>query len=188
MQIYLASLSPRRKVLLEQMQVDFDLLKVEIPEEVEAQETPEAYSARITKEKCLNAQRVMIDEGLEPRPILCADTESIFNGQILGKAKTREEAFNTLKQHSGKTHPVITSVGLIHGDKLDVRLSRTDVTFTTMTDDAINAYLDSGDYIGKAGSYSIQSSIAQYIKQINGCFYSVMGLPLSVVREMLDSL
>jgi len=188
MQIYLASLSPRRKELLTQMQVDFELLKAEIPEEVRPGENPEDYSMRISKEKCINAKRVMIENGLTPRPILCADTESIFNGQILGKANTREEAFNTLKKHSGKTHPVITSVGLIHGDKLDVRLSRTDVTFTTMSDDAINTYLDTGDYVGKAGSYSIQSSIAQYIKQINGCFYSVMGLPLSLVREMLEAI
>lgn len=188
MTIYLASKSPRRKELLEQMRISYELLSVDIPEVVQAQELPDVYSKRITKEKCDAAWQKLIKDRLKPLPILCADTEVILGEEILGKPLNEEEAFDMIQRYSGNTHRVITSVGLIYQDYLAVRTNTTLVTFSNMTAQDINTYLKTGDYKGKSGSYGIQSYLGQFISHIDGCFYSVMGLPLNTVREMLNDL
>ena len=91
-----------------------------------------------------------------------------------------------LKQYSGKTHQVITSTGLLYNNYEKISMNMTLVTFSQMTDENIRHYLISGNYRDKAGGYGIQSYIGQFISSISGCFYSVMGLPLSTVREMLN--
>ncbi|MBI2785914.1 MAG: septum formation protein Maf [Legionella longbeachae] len=186
MNIYLASKSPRRKELLELMEVSFEVLSINTPEIVKPNETPEAYSQRITQEKLQAAWKKIIDERLKPLPVLCADTEVILDNKILGKPQDEEEAFIMLRQCSGKTHQVITSVGLLHEHYEKIRLNTTYVTFAEMTDEAIQHYLKSGNYKDKSGSYGIQSYIGQFISRIDGCFYSVMGLPLNTVREILN--
>ena len=188
MEIYLASKSPRRKQLLEQMEVPFEILSVDIPEVVQPGELPDEYSQRITREKLENAWQTLKEQSMPLRPILCADTEVIFNNTILGKPASEQEAYQTLKQYSDTTHTVITSVGIIHNNHIDVRLNRTEVTFAPIPDEAIRHYLSTDHYLDKAGSYGIQSYIGQYISGIEGCFYSVMGLPLNTVRQLLDSL
>lgn len=188
MKIYLASKSPRRKELLDLMEVSFEVLPLDTAEIVKPNESPEAYSKRITQEKLTAAWKKVIDENLPLLPILCADTEVVFNNKILGKPQNEEEAFTMLKQYSGKTHQVITSVGLIYEQYEDIRIHRTAVSFAEMSDKAIHHYLLSGNYKDKSGSYGIQSYIGQYISRIEGCFYSVMGLPLNTVREMLNQL
>lgn len=188
MTIYLASKSPRRKELLQQMNISFQLLSVDIPEVVKAGELPDAYSTRITKEKCFAAWETLINETLPPQPILCADTEVILGDEILGKPQDKTDAFNMIKRYSGQTHRVITSVGMIYQDYQAVKTNTTLVTFSEMTDQDIQKYVNTGDYKGKSGSYGIQSYIGQFISHIDGCFYSVMGLPLNTVREMLNTL
>lgn len=186
MKIYLASKSPRRKELLEQMEVPFEVLSVDTPEIVQPNETPEAYSHRITQEKLFAAWQEIMANSLPPMPVLCADTEVVLNDTILGKPHNEDDAFNMLKQYSNQTHRVITSVGLIHNDYQSIRMDTTWVTFANMTDSEIRHYLSSGNYKDKSGSYGIQSYIGQFISRIDGCFYSVMGLPLNTVREMLN--
>lgn len=188
MTIYLASKSPRRRELLAQMAVPFELLSVDIPEIVRPNEQPDDYSKRITEEKCLAAWQKVSDKNLSRYPVLCADTEVILDNEILGKPENERDAFNMLKRYSGQHHRVITSVGLIFTDYLSVRVSNTIVHFANMTDKDIQAYLKTGDYKGKSGSYGIQSYLGQFITHIEGCFYSVMGLPLNTVREMLSEL
>lgn len=187
MKIYLASKSPRRKELLEQMEVPFDVLSVDTPEIVQPDEHPEAYSHRITQEKLLAAWQKIIDEALPQMPVLCADTEVVLNDTILGKPRNEDDAFNMLKQYTNQTHRVITSVGLIYNDYQSIRMDTTWVTFAHMSDAEIRHYLSSGNYKDKSGSYGIQSYIGQFISHIDGCFYSVMGLPLNTVREMLNT-
>lgn len=185
MKIYLASKSPRRRELLDQMEVPYQLLAVDTPEVVEPNESPITYSQRITHEKLEAAWHKMCVEQLEYLPILCADTEVVLDGVILGKPHDEKDAFNMLKAYSGKTHQVITSVGLKYEAYETVRLNTTHVTFSNISDEAIRHYLSSGNYKDKSGSYGIQSYIGQFISHIEGCFYSVMGLPLNTVREML---
>lgn len=188
MKIYLASKSPRRKELLHQMEIPFDLLPLDTPEIVKPNESPEDYSKRITQEKLHAAWQKINDENLGVLPVLCADTEVVLNEMIVGKPHDENDAYRMLCQYSGKSHRVITSVGLIYHDYEKICLNTTWVTFAPMTDRDIRKYLASDNYKDKAGAYGIQSYIGQFITRIDGCFYSVMGLPLNTVREMLNDL
>lgn len=188
MNIYLASKSPRRKELLEQMEIPFELLNIDTPEKVKPNETPEHYSKRIVQEKLFVAWSKVKNEQLAPLPVLCADTEVVLNGVILGKPSNEEDAFQMLSQYSGKTHQVLTSIGVIYDDFEQIRLNTTWVTFAKMNEQDIRHYLASGNYKDKSGAYGIQSYIGQFISHIEGCFYSVMGLPLNTVREILNDL
>lgn len=188
MNIYLASKSPRRKELLEQMEIPFELLNIDTPEKVKPNETPEHYSKRIVQEKLFAAWSKVKNEQLAPLPVLCADTEVVLNGVILGKPSNEEDAFQMLSQYSGKTHQVLTSIGVIYDDFEQIRLNTTWVTFAKMNEQDIRHYLASGNYKDKSGAYGIQSYIGQFISHIEGCFYSVMGLPLNTVREILNDL
>lgn len=188
MKIYLASKSPRRRELLDQMEIPYELLSVDTPELVLPHEFPEDYSKRVTKEKLHAAWDKIVQKQLPSMPVLCADTEVILDNVILGKPHDELDAFDMLRQYSGRTHQVITSVGLIYHDYEKIRMNTTQVTFAEMSDKNIQHYLASGNYKDKAGGYGIQSYIGQFIARIDGCFYSVMGLPLNTVREMIDDL
>lgn len=188
MKIYLASKSPRRQELLAQMEVPFTVLPLDTPEIAKPNETPCDYSLRVTDEKLKAAWEKIISDKLEPRPALCADTEVVLNGVILGKPGNEQEAFTMLKQYSGLTHEVITSVGLIYYDYQKIMMNKTLVSFSEMSDEEIKHYIASGNYKDKSGGYGIQSYIGQFISSIDGCFYSVMGLPLNTVHQLLSDL
>ncbi len=185
MKIYLASKSPRRKELLTQMDVIFDLLLIDTPEIIAPNETPEMYSMRVTKEKLDAAWEEIIRGKLPVMPVLCADTEVVLYGSILGKPRDDQDAFDMLKSCSGRNHQVITSVGVNWFDYQKVVMNKTTVTFAHLSDADITHYLSTGNHKDKSGSYGIQSYIGQFISKIDGCFYSVMGLPLNTVRELL---
>lgn len=186
MKIYLASKSPRRRELLEQMGVDFELLLVDTLEIIAPNETPEIYSTRITSEKLEAAWKKILNEKLAIMPVLCADTEVILDDIILGKPRDYQGAFNILKSYSGRSHQVITSVGVKYFGYQKIVMNTTIVTFSTLSDEDIRRYFETGDYQDKSGSYGIQSYIGQFISKIEGCFYSVMGLPLNATRGLLQ--
>ena len=185
MKLYLASKSPRRRALLAQMGVEVELLLLDVPEQTRPDESPEAYSLRITCEKLQASVARLQHEQLPILPVLCADTEVVVDQHIAGKPRDYDHAFAMLKQYSGRSHQVITSVGIQYHDYQKTVTHISTVTFATMPDEAIHHYLAMGDYKDKAGAYGIQSYIGQFISNIDGCFYSVMGLPLNVVRELL---
>ena len=185
MKIYLASKSPRRKELLTQMGVAFDLLLVDTPEIIAPGETAAMYSLRVTEEKLKAAWDNILQNGLTTMPVLCADTEVVLDERILGKPHDYQDAIAMLKSYSGRSHQVITSVGLAYFDYQKIVMNKTMVTFAHLSDADITHYLATGDYKDKSGSYGIQSYIGQFIRKIDGCFYSVMGLPLNTVRELL---
>lgn len=185
MKIYLASKSPRRKELLTQMGVVFDLLLIDTPEIIAPNETSEMYSMRVTKEKLDAAWEEIMRDKLPVMPVLCADTEVVLDGRILGKPRDDQDAFDMLRSCSGRSHQVITSVGVTWVDYQKVVMNKTTVTFAHMSDADITHYLSIGNHKDKSGSYGIQSYIGQFIRKIDGCFYSVMGLPLNTVRELL---
>jgi len=110
MKIYLASKSPRRRELLAQMGVEFELLLVDTPEVIAPNETPDMYSMRVTKEKLDAAWATIMQDQLTVMPVLCADTEVVLDDKILGKPRDKQDAFNMLKSYSGRSHQVITSV------------------------------------------------------------------------------
>jgi septum formation protein len=185
MTIYLASKSPRRKELLMQMEVSFEVLDVDIPEIMNPEETPETYSVRITEDKLNAAWDKMMADNLTVMPILCADTEVVLDGVILGKPQDYQDAFNMLKSYSNRSHEVLTSVGLKSKHFENIITNTTIVTFAELSDEAIHHYLEKNNYLDKSGAYGIQSYIGQFISHIEGCFYSVMGLPLNTVNQLL---
>ena len=185
MKIYLASKSPRRRELLRQMGVEFEILSIDVLEERAPGETTEMYSKRITIDKLNAAWDNIIENKLPTLPVLCADTEVVLDQQTLGKPQDYQHAFSMLKSYSGRSHQVITSVGLRYFTYQKIVMNITTVYFAPIPDAEIHTYLATGDYKDKAGGYGIQSYIGQFIYKINGCFYSVMGLPLNIVRELL---
>ncbi|WP_133131336.1 Maf family protein [Legionella yabuuchiae] len=188
MKIYLASKSPRRRELLRQMGVDFEVLSIDIPEVMLPNETPEQYSMRVTREKLSTAWDKILTANLPALPVLCADTEVVCDGTILGKPRDYDDALSMLKRYSGRSHKVLTSVGIKFFDHQTIDLNATTVYFASMSDAEIHLYLALEDYKDKAGGYGIHSYIGQYIYRIDGCFFSVMGLPLNSVRELLKTL
>ena len=185
MKIYLASKSPRRRALLQQMGVAFEPLLLDVVEEIASNEAAEQYSKRVTKEKLNAAWDKIIEEKRPVMPVLCADTEVVLDQHILGKPRDYQDAFAMLKSYLGRSHSVITSVGINYFSYQKITSNITMVHFAIMPDEEIHKYLATGDYEDKAGGYGIQSYIGQFICKIEGCFYSVMGLPLNAVRELL---
>lgn len=178
--LILASSSPRRRELLQQANIPFSLRKQHADESTITETDP----ATLVKELAqLKGRAVPIEHECEV--ILSADTVVAFNGKVLGKPKSKAEAFNVLKQLSGNTHDVYTGVLLRSKHSQDIIVERTEVTFWSLSDDEISAYIESGDPFDKAGAYGIQSGGAIFVKGIKGDYYSVVGLPLSrVVRSL----
>ena len=170
------------------MGIEFQLLLIDTQEIIAPNEAAEAYSMRVTKEKLDEAWSKIMQEKLAVMPVLCADTEVVLDEKILGKPQDKQAAFDMLKSYSGRSHQVITSVGITWFDYQKIVLQKTIVTFANLSDADINHYLSTDNYKDKSGSYGIQSYIGQFIRHIDGCFYSVMGLPLNTVRELLIDL
>lgn len=186
--IYLASKSPRRAELLIQMGVNFEILSFDIPEIVAEGETPFNYSQRICREKAEAGWQYMVEHKLPTLPILTADTEVIYQEQVLGKPVDYDDAFRMWRMFAGDRNLVITSVTLKYHDFEKTVTSQSWVHFDQLSDAEIHAYLATGDYKDKSGAYGIQSLAGQYIQKIDGCFYAIMGLPLNVVRNLLQEL
>jgi septum formation protein len=186
--LYLASKSPRRKELLAQIGVDFTILAIDIPEEVASGEDYLSYSRRICREKAIAATEYINEENLPVLPVLSADTEVIINNEVLGKAANYDEAFLMWKKLVDNKHLVITTVTLKYADFEETVSIESIVYFDEVSDDEIHQYLATADYVGKSGSYGIQSFAGQFIKKIDGCFYSIMGLPLNTVRNLCKKL
>ncbi len=192
--IYLASQSPRRAQLLEQLGVKFELLlpsKDEDAESIEAVlsgEAPRAYVQRVTELKLDSAVQRMKARGLKPAPVLCSDTTVALGRTIYGKPATEKDALRMLRELAGKTHRVLTAVAVQRGTKRLQALSISKVTFAAMTPQQIRAYVASGESLGKAGAYAIQGSAAAYVSHISGSYSGIMGLPMHETALMLRKL
>ncbi len=180
--IILASGSPRRRELLQQIGVGFRIVPADIPEIPLPGEDPGKFVLRMAREKALEVLR---REGAE-RPVLGADTAVILDGRILGKPADRGEAVSMLNGLSGRTHEVCSAVAVATGeDEILEALNITRVTFSELNARWIEAYCDSGDPMDKAGAYGVQGKAAEKISRIEGSFYCVMGLPLYETAEIL---
>jgi septum formation protein len=189
--VYLASQSPRRRQLLEQLGVRYELLLPddhEDPEALEAvqdDELPRDYVERVTRAKLQAAQRRHRDRALPAAPILCSDTTVALGRRILGKPADAAEAAGMLRALSGRTHRVLTAVAVADGDKVHFAVSDSHVQFAPLPDDVVDAYVASREPFGKAGSYAIQSRIAGWIARIEGSHSGIMGLPLYETAQLL---
>ena len=189
--IYLASQSPQRRLLLEQIGVRFELLLPGADEDAEALEVeragelPADYVERVTLAKLDAARLRLAARGIPSAPILCSDTTVALGRRILGKPADAFEAVATLQALSGQTHLVITAVALGVGTNQWVAVSTSKVRFAVMPEAAIDAYVASGDPFGKAGAYAIQSGVAAWIEHIEGSYSGIMGLPLFETAQLL---
>lgn len=192
--IYLASKSPRRRELLRQIGVEFELLLLrdqtprgpEVSEEVLPGEKAEDYVVRVTREKAEHASRIMLIRRLPVRPVLAADTTVVADGRILGKPANEEEAMDMLRLLSGRTHQVMTSVALYHDETLTQTTQISDVTLSTLTEDMMCAYCATSEPYDKAGGYGIQGMAAVFVERIAGSYTGIMGLPLHETAKLLQ--
>ncbi len=202
--IYLASQSPRRQELLTQIGVQFELLLADSSEDVESLEIqlPDEpaldYVKRVTLAKLIAAKQRLQARGLPSAPILCADTTvalTLDNGKsikeiILGKPQDHQDAKRILMILSGKTHQVHTAVAVtgkphINDDEPRLLVSSSQVTFKSLTDEEINAYISTNEPMGKAGAYGIQGIGGCLISSISGSFSGIMGLPLYETSQLM---
>ena len=193
--IYLASQSPRRRQLLDQLGVRHELLlphaageEAEDAEGLEAAlpgEWPDAYVQRVTALKLDAAVARHARRGLPPAPILCADTTVALDERIYGKPVDARDAARMLAELAGREHQVLTAVALQAGERRLAALSVSRVRFAAMTGAQIAAYVASGEPMGKAGAYGIQGPVAQYVENLNGSYTGIMGLPLFETARLL---
>ncbi|MFT5534436.1 MAG: septum formation protein [Burkholderiaceae bacterium] len=191
--IYLASKSPRRRELLRQIGVDFELLLLrdqtgrvaDVTELVLPGEAAADYVHRVTREKADAAMQTILARHLPLRPILSADTAVVLGQEILGKPSSPAEARAMLQQLSGRTHQVLSSVALRRGDAIWQITQCSDVTFAALPDETIRAYCAGAEPYDKAGGYGIQGHAASFIAHIAGSYTGIMGLPLFETTQLL---
>lgn len=182
--LYLASQSPRRRQLLEQLGVRYELLLPDANEDAEALEVerpgeaPARYVRRVTGLKLEAALARLARRGLPPAPVLCSDTTVALGRRIYGKPLDGADAARMLRELSGSTHRVLTAVAVQHGRKRREALSDSRVTFTELSARQIAAYVASGEPLGKAGAYAVQGRAAAFISRLSGSYSGIMGLPM----------
>lgn len=180
-QIILASASPRRMELLDQIKVTYRVNPVDVDETPLSNEAPLDYVRRLAAEKSAVCAAQLGDS----LPVLAADTTVVLGGLIMGKPKDRDDAFAMLRQLSGKMHRVYSAISL-RGREHGQAVSVTEVTFRPLTESEIAAYWQSGEPADKAGSYAIQGMGGVFVESINGSFSGVVGLPLFETAELLS--
>jgi septum formation protein len=189
--IYLASQSPRRRQLLEQLGIRHELLLPDDSEDSEALEVvkpgeaPAAYVRRVTGLKLDAALERLRRRGLPPAPVLCSDTTVALGRTIYGKPADAADAARMLRELAGRTHRVLTAVAVQAGRKRLQALSDSRVTFAPMTRPQVAAYVASGEPMGKAGAYAVQGRAAEHIARIAGSYTGIMGLPLHETARLL---
>jgi septum formation protein len=191
--VYLASRSPRRRELLAQIGVSFELLLlredavrgVDVDESQVPGEDPHDYVLRISHSKAETGWQRVQQRRLPHYPVLAADTAVVLGDRIMGKPANREEAVEMLQALSGKTHQVLTAVAVANGGRVEQRLSASAVRFGDLAELAIRRYVMSGEPLDKAGGYAIQGHAAAFIEKIEGSYSGVMGLPLYETAELL---
>jgi len=190
--IYLASKSPRRRELLKQIGVHYELLmmreqapRIDVDETPLPHETAHTYVERIVRLKSDMALQVMRQRRLPVRPILTADTTVTLDGNILGKPVDKADAIRMLTKLSGESHQVLTAVAVAVGDEVKQVLTTSFVTFAPLDEGEIRRYVETGEPMDKAGAYAVQGIAAKFISKLSGSYSGVMGLPLYETATLL---
>jgi septum formation protein len=192
--IYLASQSPRRRELLKQIGINFEMLlmrsdprrNLEVDETPRPDEQPENYVRRVSQAKAEAGYDVLKLRNLPQFPVLAADTTVTLDGKIFGKPDSAEQAAEMLRQLSGREHHVLSAVAIALGEHVEVALSTSTVRFVTLSEERIRRYLLTREYTGKAGGYAIQGQAGAFIEHLSGSYSGVMGLPLFETVQLLQ--
>ena len=191
--IYLASRSPRRRELLAQVGVRFDLLLFRLPPRDDAEvsedwqpgEAPEAYVQRVARAKAEFGADLIARRAIVARPVLAADTTLDLDGEIIGKPRDEADAIAILTRLSGRSHRVLTAIAVAQDERVEQRLSVSTVRFRPVGADEIKRYVQSGEPMDKAGAYGIQGRAALFIEEIHGSHSGIVGLPLCETALLL---
>lgn len=188
-ELYLASASPRRRELLDQIGVRYHAITgLQVDEALQPGETPDEYVLRLACEKARAGLRAVQDERLGEAPVLGADTCIELDGRILGKPANKEDAVAMLEALSGRSHHVLTAICLLRGRDIFPALSRSTVTFGPLDQREIEACWQSGEPADKAGAYAIQGYAARFITRLEGSYSGVVGLPLFELSQLLKDM
>jgi septum formation protein len=185
-QLVLASASPRRKALLQQMGIEFAVQPVDMDESMQAGEDVLEHVQRLAIEKA----RLGFTQAAAPSndlAVLAADTVVEVDGEVLGKPENAGQAAAFLARLSGKKHKVHTAVAVVTADRELSALNSSEVEFVQLTDSQINAYVETGEPMDKAGAYAIQGLAACFVVNLNGSFSGVMGLPIYETANLLSA-
>ena len=185
--IILASQSPRRVALLNQMHIDCLVMPADIDETALENESPADYVVRLAEQKALAVLKILNGQHAD-LPILAADTTVSLDMEIFGKPQNDADALNMLNKLAGSTHQVHTAIALAFKGKLQTRLNTTLVQMMPLTDAMIEAYIATGEHEDKAGSYAIQGLAGNWITRIEGSYTGVMGLPVHETAMLLDKI
>lgn len=191
--IYLASRSPRRRELLKQIGINFEVLllrsdprrNLAVDETPLPEEYPDAYVQRVCREKAEAGYSLLKLRNLPSFPVLAADTTVTLDGKIFGTPESAEQAAEMLRQLSGREHQVLSAVAVAMNEHIEVALSRSTVRFATLSEERIRRYLHTREYCDKAGGYGIQGFAGAFIEHLSGSYSGVMGLPLCETVELL---
>ena len=183
--LHLASQSPRRRQLLEQLGVEFAVLNVDVPEQRAPGESPQDYVSRVARDKARAGLASL--GGADDAVVLGADTEVVLDDEVFGKPLDAQDAAAMLRRLSGRTHAVISAVWVVSAqqERSETCISR--VRFGVLDDSAIDAYVATGEPFGKAGAYAIQGRGAVLIEHLEGSYSGVMGLPVFETARLLRS-
>jgi septum formation protein len=192
--IYLASRSPRRRDLLKQIGVPFELLLLredqrrgpDVDETPLPEESPGVYVLRIAGAKTAMAVRQIALRGLPQKPALAADTTVVFDGHIVGKPEDAAHAARILRALSGREHQVLTAVAVALREQVETQISVSSVWFRELSDTEIRRYVESGEPLDKAGGYAVQGKAGAFVTRIAGSYSGIMGLPLAETTELLQ--
>lgn len=179
--IVLASASPRRAELLEQIGITFDVVVADIDETAQPGESPQQLVQRLAIQKAEAVQN-------ESRPVLGADTLGLLDDSLLLKPSDKKDAINMLRRLSNRSHWIYTAVALTHQGTTRVRLNRSQVWVGNLSEDWIKAYWKTGEPCDKAGAYAIQGLFASRIVRIDGSYSGIMGLPLYETGQLLEQI
>jgi septum formation protein len=182
--LHLASQSPRRRQLLEQIGVPFAMLDVDVIEQRGQGESPHDYVSRVARDKA-RAGWAGLDRHAEDSVVLGADTEVVLDDDVFGKPQDADEAAAMLRRLSGRTHAVITVVWLVGAAREQSATSVSQVRFAALDEAAIAAYVTTGEPFGKAGAYAIQGRGATLVEHLQGSYSGVMGLPVFETARLL---
>ncbi|MGH9785156.1 MAG: Maf family protein [Terriglobia bacterium] len=194
--LILASSSPRRREILQAAGFEFEVVATSVREEQLPGESPETFVCRLATEKAAAA----LDRIAHPcaAPILGADTVVVLGNEMLGKPVSAEDAQRMLRMLSGREHRVLTGLCLLSPPpdwpsplselRKEVQFASTLVQFAELTEEEIEAYVASGEPFDKAGGYAIQGLASKYVEEIQGCYFNVVGLPVSLLYQMLQRL
>jgi len=182
--VYLASRSPRRRQLLDQLGLNHGLIAVDVDERWDGNESPARYVLRLARQKACTGWAAIAGE--RPHPVLAADTAVVIGGEILGKPRTRDEGLRMLARLSGRTHEIYTGVALVWAEGMSARLNVSRVRFRSITRSEMDDYWASGEPADKAGAYAIQGRGAVFVDHLEGSYSGVVGLPLYETAQMLD--